>query len=99
MAVPEVLSPFDAISPIIGYGVRHATRMAVAAILAFAAAWALTLPESYWAVDQHPPSTLTNLTEKCVTCRCIDRRAKKFSSISNYTKVLIPLHSPDSHRC
>jgi uncharacterized membrane protein YccC len=29
---------------------RHATRMTVAAILAFAAAWAFSLPESYWAV-------------------------------------------------
>ena len=29
---------------------RHATRMTVAAILAFAAAWAFALPESYWAV-------------------------------------------------
>ena len=29
---------------------RHATRMTVAAILAFAAAWAFALPEGYWAV-------------------------------------------------
>ena len=29
---------------------RHATRMTVAAILAFAAAWAFALPENYWAV-------------------------------------------------
>jgi Fusaric acid resistance protein-like len=29
---------------------RHATRMTIAAILAFAAAWAFALPEGYWAV-------------------------------------------------
>ena len=29
---------------------RHATRMTIAAVLAFAAAWAFALPESYWAV-------------------------------------------------
>jgi hypothetical protein len=29
---------------------RHATRMTVAAVLAFAAAWAFALPEGYWAV-------------------------------------------------
>ena len=29
---------------------RHAARMTVAAILAFAAAWAFALPEGYWAV-------------------------------------------------
>jgi uncharacterized membrane protein YccC len=29
---------------------RHATRMTVAAVLAFAAAWAFALPQGYWAV-------------------------------------------------
>ena len=29
---------------------RHATRMTIAAVLAFAAAWAFALPEGYWAV-------------------------------------------------
>jgi uncharacterized membrane protein YccC len=29
---------------------RHATRMTVAAVLAFAAAWAFALPRGYWAV-------------------------------------------------
>jgi uncharacterized membrane protein YccC len=29
---------------------RHATRMTVAAVLAFATAWAFALPEGYWVV-------------------------------------------------
>jgi hypothetical protein len=39
-------------------------------------------------------STLTNLTEKCVACQSIDRRAQRFSNISAYTKVLTRGDSP-----